>query len=139
MRKPVSTPYAPKAIGPYSQAIVADGWIFCSGQIPIDPATGEMIGTGDVRLQARQVLRNLGAVLEAAGASLAEVVKTTIYLVDLADFAAVNEVYAGFFGEPPPARATVQVAGLPRGSLVEIDAIARPASSAGQANEANED
>src|SRR5262245_48020220 len=125
MRQPVSTPNAPRAIGPYSQAIVADGWVFCSGQIALDPASAEMVGAGDVRLQAQQVMRNLGAVLEAAGATFADVVKTTIFLADLGDFAAVNEVYGAFFTADPPARATVQVAGLPRGALVEIDAVAR--------------
>src|SRR5262245_50249681 len=124
-RKVISTPSAPKAIGPYSQAIVAGGFVFCSGQIPLDPQTGEMTGAGDVRAQARQVMRNLGAVLEAAGASFADVVKTTIYVTDLADYGAVNEVYGAFFPSEPPARATVQVAGLPRGAQVEIDAIAR--------------
>ena len=121
----ISTENAPKAIGPYSQAIAASGsLVFCSGQIPLDPATGEMVGVGDVRAQTRRVMENLKAVLEAAGASLAKVVKTTIYLADLQDFAAVNEIYAGYFGEAPPARATVEVAGLPRGAMVEIDAIA---------------
>ena len=125
MTRPVSSQHAPQAIGPYSQAIVADGWVFCSGQIPLDPQSGEMVGAGDVRAQARQVMRNLGAVREAGGATFADVVKTTIFLADLADFGAVNEVYGTFFPSEPPARATVQVAGLPRGALVEIDAIAR--------------
>ena len=125
MKRPVSSPHAPKAIGPYSQGIVAGELVFCSGQIPLDPQTGEMVGAGDVRAQARQVMRNLGAVLEAAGATFADVVKTTIFVADLADYAAVNEVYGAFFPSEPPARSTVQVAGLPRGALVEIDAIAR--------------
>jgi 2-iminobutanoate/2-iminopropanoate deaminase len=122
----VHSDQAPKAIGPYSQAILAGPGklLFCSGQIPLDPKTGEMVGASDVRAQARQVMANLGAVLEAGGASFASVVKTTIYLADLADFGAVNEIYGGFFQEAPPARATVQVAGLPKGSLVEIDAVA---------------
>jgi 2-iminobutanoate/2-iminopropanoate deaminase len=115
---------APKAIGPYSQAIKAGGLLFCSGQIPLDPKTGEMVGASDVREQAKRVMQNLQAVLAAGGASFASVVKTTIYLKDLADFGAVNEIYGAHFKEAPPARATVQVAGLPRGSLVEIDAIA---------------
>ena len=115
---------APKAIGPYSQAIKAGNLLFCSGQIPLDPKTGEMVGASDVRAQAKRVMQNLEAVLGAGGASFASVVKTTIYLKDLADFGAVNEIYGGYFKESPPARATVQVAGLPRGSLVEIDAIA---------------
>src|SRR5688572_842612 len=123
-RRAISTESAPKAIGPYSQAIVAGHLIFCSGQIPLDPATGEMVGAGDVRAQAQQVMKNLQAVLEAAGSSLAQVAKTTIYLQDLADFGAVNEVYGGYFAAAPPARATVQVAGLPRGALIEIDCIA---------------
>jgi 2-iminobutanoate/2-iminopropanoate deaminase len=123
-REPIATDGAPKAIGPYSQAILANNLIFCSGQIPLDPISGEMVGPGDVRAQARRVMENLKAVLAAAGATLDDVCKTTIYLADLADFGAVNEIYGGYFQGPPPARATVQVAGLPRGSLVEIDAIA---------------
>lgn len=124
MKRIVSTGAAPRAIGPYSQAVAAGGLVFCSGQIAFDPATGEMIGAGDVRAQARQVMKNLGAVLEAAGTSFAGVVKTTIFLADLADFGAVNEIYGAHFPSDPPARATVQVAGLPRGALVEIDAVA---------------
>ncbi len=125
----ISTEKAPKAIGPYSQAIVSGGvaagqLVFCSGQIALDPATGEMVGAGDVRVQARRVMDNLKAVLEAAGATLQQVVKTTIYLADLQDFGAVNEIYGSYFGAIPPARATVQVAGLPRAARVEIDAIA---------------
>lgn len=125
-RQTISTPEAPKAIGPYAQAVSASAgrMIFCSGQIPLDPTTGELIGTGDVRLQTERVMKNLAAVLAAAGASFAHVTKTTIYLADLQDFAAVNEVYAHFVGESPPARATIQVAGLPKGASVEIDAIA---------------
>lgn len=122
----VATEAAPKAIGPYSQAVsVPSGrLIFCSGQIPIDPRTGELAGAGDVRQETHRVMKNLAAVLSAAGSSLAGVVKTTIYLVDLGNFSAVNEVYAGYFSGSPPARATVQVAALPRGAQVEIDAIA---------------
>jgi len=123
-RETISTGDAPKAIGPYSHAVRAGGLLFCSGQIPLDPATGEMVGAGDVRVQADRVLQNLGAVLAAAGGSFAAVVKTTIYLADLQDFGAVNEVYARYFPGSPPARATVQAAGLPKGALVEIDAIA---------------
>jgi 2-iminobutanoate/2-iminopropanoate deaminase len=124
-RKVVHSDDAPKAIGPYSQAILAQAGqlLFCSGQIPLDPKSGEMV-TGDVRVQAKRVMDNLGAVLKAGGASFATVAKTTIYLKDLGDFAAVNEVYGGYFKEAPPARATVQVAALPKGALVEIDAIA---------------
>jgi 2-iminobutanoate/2-iminopropanoate deaminase len=120
----IRTADAPQAIGPYSQAIRAGELVFCSGQIALDPRTGEMVGAGDVRAQTRQVMQNLWAVLTAAGASLATVVRTTIYLADLADFGAVNEVYGDHFGEAPPARATVQAAALPRAALVEIDAIA---------------
>ena len=123
-RRAVATENAPKAIGPYSQAVAASGLLFCSGQIPLDPKTGEMVGAGDVRAQATQVMRNLDGVLRAAGTSFARVVKTTIYLTDLGDFGAVNEIYGGFFSNDPPARATVQVAGLPKGAMVEIDAIA---------------
>ena len=125
-RETISTPDAPGAIGPYVQAVAvpAGRMVFCSGQIPLDPKTGEMVGAGDVRVQAARVLDNLGAVLAAAGASFADVVKTTIFLADLQDFGAVNEVYARYFPREPPARATVQAAGLPRGALIEIEAIA---------------
>ena len=125
-RETISTPDAPGAIGPYVQAVAvpAGRMVFCSGQIPLDPKTGEMVGAGDVRVQAARVLDNLGAVLAAAGASFAAVVKTTIFLADLQDFGAVNEVYARYFPREPPARATVQAAGLPRGALLEIEAIA---------------
>jgi 2-iminobutanoate/2-iminopropanoate deaminase len=123
----VVSPDAPKAIGPYAQAIAVPTpgkLIFCSGQIPLDPTTGDVVGAGDIRAQTDRVMLNLSAVLTAAGASLAAVVKTTIYLTDLKDFAVVNEVYGRYFAEHPPARATVQVAGLPRGVQVEIDAVA---------------
>ena len=123
MRQAVSSDRAPKAIGPYSQAVKAGGMVFCSGQIPLDPRTGEL-APGDIGDQTRQVLRNLGAVLQAAGASLDHVVRTTVYLADLADFAAMNVAYGEFFGQPAPARATVQAARLPRDARVEIDAIA---------------
>jgi 2-iminobutanoate/2-iminopropanoate deaminase len=125
-RQTIATPDAPKAIGPYAQAVSvpAGRLVFCSGQIPLDPATGELVGAGDVREQAERVLKNLSAVLSAAGASFADVVKTTIFLTDLQDFGAVNEVYARFVGAPPPARATVQVAGLPKGAAIEIEAVA---------------
>jgi 2-iminobutanoate/2-iminopropanoate deaminase len=123
-REAVASAEAPKAIGPYSQAIRAGGLLFCSGQIPLDPATGELVGAGDVRAQTKRVMENLAAVLKAGGASFASVVKTTIYLQDLSDFGAVNEVYGGYFQSAPPARATVQVAALPRAAMVEIDAIA---------------
>ena len=124
-RSIVSTANAPAAIGPYSQAVSARGFVFLSGQIPLDPKSGEMVGGDDVELQTKQVMRNLKAVLDAAEASFAKVVKTTIYLTDLGDFTRVNKVYGSFFeGVEPPARATVQVAALPRGAKVEIDAIA---------------
>jgi 2-iminobutanoate/2-iminopropanoate deaminase len=121
----VHTDDAPKAIGPYSQAIVTDdGWVFCSGQIPLDPATMEVL-SGSVSDQTDLVLRNLRSVLEAAGAGLDRVVKTTVFLADMDDFAAMNEVYARHFGEHRPARAAVQAARLPRSVAVEIEAVAR--------------
>ena len=126
-RETITTSDAPKAIGPYAQAVAVSTpgrIVFCSGQIPLHPTTGEVVGAGDIRAQTDQVMRNLSAVLIAAGASLAAVVKTTIYLTDLQEFGAVNEVYARYFPDPAPARATVEVAGLPRGVLVEIDAVA---------------
>lgn len=122
-RERIDTERAPQAIGPYSQAVVSGEWIFTSGQIPLDPQTGEMV-EGDVRAQTERVLLNLEAILEAAGASLRDVVKTTVYLADLNDFSAMNEVYARFFTDPP-ARSTVQVARLPRDARVEIEAVAR--------------
>jgi 2-iminobutanoate/2-iminopropanoate deaminase len=121
----VSTPHAPAAIGPYSQAVRAGNFVFLSGQIPLDPTTGEMVGGDDVEAQALQVMSNLKAVLAAAGASFGKVVKTTIFLTDLADFVRVNKIYGSCFeGMEPPARATVQVAALPRGAKVEIEATA---------------
>lgn len=123
-RTAISTPHAPGAIGPYSQAIRADGTLFCSGQLGLDPATGDFVA-GDVGAQAEQALRNLVAVLEVAGLTFADVVKTTIFLADMADFATVNGVYGRFVTDPPPARSTVAVAALPRGGRVEIEAIAR--------------
>lgn len=122
--KPVHTPDAPEAIGPYSQAIVTGDWVFVSGQIPIDPTTGEVID-GDVTAQTHRVMRNLAAVLGEAGASLGSVMKTTVYLSDMASFAAMNAVYAEHFGDHRPARATVAVAGLPKAVDVEIDVIAK--------------
>jgi 2-iminobutanoate/2-iminopropanoate deaminase len=121
---PVHTDRAPKAIGPYSQAVAVDGWIFCSGQIPVDAETGQL-STGDVREQTDLVLRNLEAVLEAAGSSLQLVVKTTVFLADIDDFAAMNEVYARHFGEHRPARAAIQAGALPKRCAVEIECIAR--------------
>jgi len=122
MPQAVSTQAAPAAIGPYSQAIRAGDFLFVSGQIPVDPATGGLVD-GDVRAQSRRVLENVGAIIAAAGASFDRVVKTTVYLVDMNDFAAMNEEYAKFFGTPAPARATVQVGRLPKDVRVEIDAI----------------
>jgi len=115
---------APAPIGPYSQAIGNGDEVFCSGQVGLNPATGELEGT-DAAQQMHQALRNLGAVLEAAGIGYEHVVKTTLFLVDMSDFTAVNEVYAKYFGTSKPARSTVAVAGLPRGARVEVDAIAR--------------
>jgi 2-iminobutanoate/2-iminopropanoate deaminase len=120
---PVATDKAPKAIGPYSQAIVTGDTVYTAGQVALDAKTGELVGT-TVADQTEQVLRNLTAVLAASGSSLGQVVKTTVYLADMADFAAMNEVYARHFGGHRPARSTVQAAGLPKGARVEIDAIA---------------
>jgi len=119
----VSTDKAPKAIGPYSQAVVAGDLVFISGQVPLDPQTQQMV-QGDIRTQAERVMDNLAALLSAAGVGFANVVKASIFLADLNDFAAVNEVYGKRFPSAPPARSTVQVAGLPKGARVEIDLIA---------------
>lgn len=125
MKTVVHTDAAPKAIGPYSQGISVPGGklVFLSGQIPLDPATGQLV-PGDIAAQTERVMKNLQAVLKAAGLDLSHVVRCTIFLMDLADFAVVNEVYGRYFQAAPPARATVQVAGLPKGARVEIDAIA---------------
>ena len=123
MREIISTDRAPGAIGPYSQAIKTGGMVYCSGQIPTDPATGEFVSE-DVVEQTEQVLKNLSAVLEAAGTNLGNVVKTTVFLADMADFAAMNEVYGRYFNENKPARATVQAARLPKDARVEIECIA---------------
>lgn len=123
MKGAISSEAAPTAIGPYSQAVRAGDLLFLSGQIPLDPATGQIVG-GDIAVQTRRVMDNLAAVLASAGLSFANVVRTTIYLADLSDFAKVNEVYGSYLSEPFPARATVQVARLPRDSRVEIDAVA---------------
>ncbi|MGH9493013.1 MAG: RidA family protein [Terriglobales bacterium] len=123
MRYLVESSEAPKAIGPYSQGIKANGFVFVSGQVALDPKTGAMVGS-DVAAQTDRVLQNLRAIVEAAGSDLDRVVKTTVYLRSMADFAAMNEVYAKYFKGEPPARATVAVAGLPKDALVEIDVIA---------------
>ena len=123
MKEIVSTEHAPRAIGPYSQAVRSGNFLFASGQIPIDPATGEFVA-GGITEQTEQVMRNVSAILEAAGAGLQQVVKTTVFLADMDDFTAMNEVYGRFFGADPPARATVQAARLPRDARVEIEAIA---------------
>lgn len=123
MKEIVSTPHGPKAIGPYSQAVRANGFIFLSGQIPFDPATGQLV-EGDVARQTERVLQNLKAIVEAGGSSLEKAVKTTVFLKDMGDFAAMNEVYARYFPAAPPARSTVEVARLPRDVRVEIDLIA---------------
>jgi 2-iminobutanoate/2-iminopropanoate deaminase len=122
-RQAIAADGAPAAIGPYSQAIVAGGFVFCSGQIPLDPATGELV-TGDVAAQTRRVLDNVRAVLESAGTSLDAVAKTTVFLADMSDFAAMNAVYAEYFSAPAPARSTVQAAALPRAARVEIEVVA---------------
>jgi 2-iminobutanoate/2-iminopropanoate deaminase len=123
MRDIISTKEAPQAIGPYSQAVRANGFVFTSGQIAIEPATQQVIA-GDVGAQTEQVLRNLSAVLEAAGSGLGKVVRSTVFLKNMADFAAMNEIYGKFFNVTPPARSTVEVARLPKDVLVEIDVIA---------------
>ena len=123
MKHRIQTDGAPKAIGPYSQAIKALGMVFASGQIPLDPTTGQIV-EGDITRQTERVLNNLKAVLEAAGSSLDRVVKTTVFLADLSEFAAMNEAYGKFFGDTPPARSTVEVSRLPRDVRIEIDAIA---------------
>ncbi len=119
----VATDAAPAAIGPYSQAVVAGGFVFCSGQIGLDPATAEIV-PGGVEAEAQQVMKNLSAVLSAAGTGPSQVTKATIYLADMADFAVVNEIYGRWLGEARPARATVAVAGLPKGARIEVDAVA---------------
>ena len=123
MKERIQTDNAPQAIGPYSQAVKANGFVFVSGQIPLDPATMQIV-EGGIREQTERVMRNLAAVLEAAGSGLDRAVKTTVYLADMSEFAAMNEVYGGFFGDVPPARATVEVKRLPRDVRVEMDVIA---------------
>ncbi|MDX1984389.1 MAG: RidA family protein [Bryobacteraceae bacterium] len=123
MKQIISTPSAPKAIGPYSQAVIHNGVVYCSGQIPLDPEGGQIV-EGDIAAQTERVLENLKAVLEAAGSSLENVLKTTVFLKDMAEFPVMNEVYGRYFGANPPARATVEVSRLPRDVRVEIEAIA---------------
>jgi len=123
VRQAISSEFAPRAIGPYSQAIRAGSLLFVSGQIPLDPATGAMVD-GDVAIQTHRVFANLKAILEAGGTSFEHVVRTTVYLADMNDFATVNEIYGSYFSDPAPARATVQAARLPRDARVEIDVIA---------------
>jgi 2-iminobutanoate/2-iminopropanoate deaminase len=123
MREAVSAKGAPAAIGPYSQAIKVNGLVFCSGQTPMDPVTGQVV-SGGIAAQTERVLKNLAAVLEAAGTSMDKVVKTSVFLKDMNDFAAMNEVYGRFFQGEPPARSTIQAARLPKDALVEIDVIA---------------
>ena len=121
----ITTTAAPAPVGPYNQAVLAGGWLYCSGQIPLDPTTGAMVGAGDITAETYQVLKNLKAVLSEAGASAEQVVRTTVFLADLADFATVNAIYAEMFGSGvSPARACVQVAALPKGARVEIDCVA---------------
>lgn len=122
-KRVIKTEQAPPAIGPYSQAIVANGLVFAAGQIPLDPRTGQSV-PGDVRVQTKRVMENLKAVLDAAGSSMDKVVKTTVFLRDLNDFGAMNEIYGEYFQENPPARSTIQVAKLPRDAAVEIDVVA---------------
>jgi 2-iminobutanoate/2-iminopropanoate deaminase len=123
MRQAVATPLAPKAIGPYSQAVRAGSLLFVSGQVPIDPTTGQIV-EGDIAAQTHRVFQNISEILKAGGTSLDHVARTTVFLADMNDFAAMNEVYAGYFTAPAPARATVQVSRLPKDARIEIDAIA---------------
>ena len=122
-RRAVSTSAAPSAVGPYSQAIATNDLVFCSGQVGLDPATGELV-EGGIEAQTERVLKNLEAVLDAAGCSMGDVVKTTCFLADIADFATFNAIYARFFPDPPPARSTFQVAALPKAARVEVEAVA---------------
>lgn len=123
-KRAITTEHAPKAVGPYSQAVVANGFVFCSGQIPLDPATGKLIDSADIGDHVRRVMENLRAVLTAAGSDFAQVVKTTIFVARMEDFPEVNKAYAVYFSDVPPARATVQAGALPMGARVEIEVIA---------------
>ena len=123
--EPIETKFAPKPVGPYNQAVLVENWLYCSGQIALDPSTGAMIGDGNIEEETKQVLKNLMAVVEAAGRESANVIRTTIYLTDLNDFAKVNAIYAEFFSNAvSPARACVEVSNLPKGGKIEIDCIA---------------
>jgi 2-iminobutanoate/2-iminopropanoate deaminase len=122
-RSAISTPHAPAALGPYSQAIVAGDFVFCAGQGAVDPVTGNVLN-GTIEDETHRTLKNVGAVLDAAGVGFADVVKTTVFLADIGDFAAMNAIYATYFPDPPPARSTVEVAALPKGFLVEIEVVA---------------
>ncbi len=123
MKNPIQTAHAPAALGPYSQAVEIDGWVYCSGQIGLDPASGKMV-EGGIEAETRRVLENIRAILAAADLTLADVVSTTIYLIDLKDFEVVNRIYSEHFGAPYPVRSTVQAAALPRGARIEIAALA---------------
>jgi 2-iminobutanoate/2-iminopropanoate deaminase len=129
MKKIVATRDAPSAIGPYSQAVRCGSMLFCAGQIPLDPNTGQLV-RGDVSVQAKRVLENIAAILKAEGLSFDHIVKTTVFLTDMNDFQTVNEIYATYFGENPPARSTVAVAGLPKGAKLEIEVVAMTSDSA---------
>tara|TARA_Y100001968_G_scaffold260267_1_gene247808 strand:- start:535 stop:942 length:408 start_codon:yes stop_codon:yes gene_type:complete len=122
---PIETKSAPKPVGPYNQAVLVENWLYCSGQIALDPATGEMVGNGNIEIETKQVLKNLIAVVKAAGGTSSDVIRTTIYLTNLNDFSKVNDIYAQTFGDSTsPARACVEVSGLPKGGKIEIDCIA---------------
>ena len=122
---PIETKSAPKPVGPYNQAVLVENWLYCSGQIALDPATGEMVGNGNIEIETKQVLKNLIAVVKAAGGKSSDVIRTTIYLTNLNDFSKVNDIYAQTFGDSTsPARACVEVSGLPKGGKIEIDCIA---------------
>lgn len=127
-RRVIRTEEAPQAIGPYSQAVAAGGFVYVAGQLALDPKTGQLV-PGDVRIQTKRVMENIKAILESAGSSLAAVVKTTVFLRDLNDFGAMNEIYGSYFQEDPPARSTVQVAKLPRDGAVEIEVVALASSA----------
>lgn len=138
MKKVIATTDAPAALGPYSQAIATGNFLFCAGQIPIDPTTNELVA-GDITAQTTQVLDNVGAVLRANGMTYSDVVKATVFLTDLGNFAAMNAVYARYFGAPHPARSTIEVAGLPKGADVEIEVIATREAFDSTSNEARRD